>query len=221
MFTGIVQSMGRIESINSIGGDLRLAIHCPDLGLADAREGDSISVNGICLTAVKISDNGFSADASRETMSLTTLADAKPGAMVNLEKALTLSSPLGGHLVTGHVDGKGRILARMEEARSIRFTIAVGKEIARYIARKGSICIDGVSLTVNSADDLQFDVNIVPHTLQKTTVGDWCSGQEVNLEVDLIARYTERLIAAGAVGDGESGKLNIEFLEECGFVKHC
>ncbi|MGI9264844.1 MAG: riboflavin synthase [Gammaproteobacteria bacterium] len=221
MFTGIVQSTGRIESMESVGGDLRLVIHCPDLGLADVREGDSISVSGICLTAVNVSASGFSADASRETLSLTTLAEARPGFLVNLEKALTLSSPLGGHLVTGHVDGKGQLLTRTEEARSVRFSIAAERDVARYIARKGSICVDGVSLTVNSVDGLLFDVNIVPHTLQATTAGEWRGGQQVNLEVDLIARYTERLIEAGTAGGSESGKLSVEFFEECGFVKHC
>jgi riboflavin synthase len=221
VFTGIVQSTGRIESVETRGGDLRLRVHCPDLELDDARDGDSISVNGVCLTAVEISGAGFSADASKETMDVTTLAMAKPGTRVNLEKALTLSTPLGGHLVTGHVDGRGRIVGRREEARSICFRIAFEGDLAGYIARKGSICIDGVSLTVNAVDDAEFDVNIVPHTLDVTTVGDWRVGGQVNLEVDLIARYTERLIGAGAAGHAEPARLNIEMLEECGFVKNC
>lgn len=221
MFTGIVQSTGQIESVETRGGDLRLRVHCPDLGLDDAGDGDSISVNGVCLTAVEISGTGFSADASKETMALTTLAIARPGTRVNLEKALTLSTPLGGHLVTGHVDGRGRVLRRREEARSIGFRIAVEENLARYIARKGSICIDGVSLTVNAVDDAEFDVNIVPHTLEVTTAGDWRTGGQVNLEVDLIARYTERLIGVNLAGHTGPARLNIETLEECGFVKNC
>lgn len=218
MFTGIVQSTGRIESIETRGGDLRLRVHCPDLELGNASDGDSIAVNGVCLTAVEISSTGFSADASKETMALTTLGMARPGTRVNLEKALTLSTLLGGHLVTGHVDGRGTIRARRREARSFQFRFAVEENLARYIARKGSICIDGVSLTVNAVEGAEFEVNIVPHTLDVTTVDDWRVGGKVNLEVDLIARYTERLIAAGHNGPAT---LNIDMLEEYGFVKSC
>lgn len=221
MFTGIVQSTGRIESIEARGGDLRIRVHCPDLELDDAGDGDSIAVSGVCLTAVEVSKSGFSADASKETMGLTTLAMSGPGTRVNLEKALTLSTPLGGHLVTGHVDGRGMIVARREEARSTRFRIAVEENLARYIARKGSICIDGVSLTVNDVDGAEFDVNIVPYTFEVTTAGDWQVGGQVNLEVDLIARYTERLIAAGRSDPAQDGKLTMQMLEESGFVKNC
>lgn len=164
---------------------------------------------------MELSADGFAADASRETLSLTTLGAFGPGSRVNLEPALTLATPLGGHLVSGHVDGVGEVLSRTEEARSSRFVLRAPPELGRYIARKGSICIDGVSLTVNGVQGERFDVNIVPHTLAVTTVGEWGPGSRVNLEVDLVARYLERLLTGGGAGAG----LTAQKLEDYGFAE--
>ena len=213
MFTGIVQTTGIVEVMDPRGGDVRLGIHCPSLDPAELAVGDSIAVNGVCLTAVEIGPAGFSADVSRETLDHTTLGSKKPGSRVNLERALTLSTPLGGHLVTGHVDGVGEILGRVEEARSVRFDIRVPKNLAHYVARKGSVCLDGVSLTVNRITDVDFDVNIVPHTFEVTTLDEWQPGAQVNIEVDIVARYLERLL-----GEERPGDLSLEKLKEAGFA---
>jgi len=194
MFTGIIQCLGKLRETTDRGADLRLRIEAPDLDFSRAGSGDSIAVNGVCLTAVETHENGFSADVSRETLTLTTLGALTTGARVHLETALTPTSALGGHLVSGHVDGKGRVLERRPDARSEQFRFQAPRELARYIARKGSICIDGVSLTVNDVDDDQFTVNIVPHTLEYTCIDEYRPDHEVNLEVDQIARYLERLL---------------------------
>ena len=164
------------------------------MNLSDAQLGDSIAVNGVCLTAIELSEKQFVADVSNETLSATTMADIKAGSPVNLECALQAQTRLGGHMVSGHVDGVGRILERKPDARSVRFTFEMPAEISRYVAQKGSICIDGISLTVNTVDDVSFSVNIVPHTLEMTTLGRRNVGDAVNLEVDVIARYLERLM---------------------------
>jgi riboflavin synthase len=195
MFTGIIQAVGKVGSLTPQGGDLRLAFDTGSLPLDDVKVGDSISVSGCCLTVVAKRPRGFEADASRETLSLTTLGDLKPGAPVNLEKALTLGTPLGGHLVSGHVDGLGTVKSRREEARSVRFDIQLPPALKRYAAHKGSICVDGVSLTVNAVADDVFDVNIIPHTMQNTVFGQYRPGSRVNLEVDVVARYVERLLS--------------------------
>jgi riboflavin synthase len=213
MFTGIVQSTGVIEAVEPRGGDVRLRVACPDFELQDVHPGDSVSVSGVCLTVVELDEGTFAADVSRESLRLTTLGRMKTGSRVNLEKSLTLASPLGGHLVTGHVDGVGQVLSRTEEARSFRFLVSVPDELVRYVARKGSICIDGVSLTVNGVQDDRFDVNIVPHTVEVTNLDEWMPGRHVNLEVDIVARYLERLL------EGErSGSLTLEKLREAGFA---
>lgn len=219
MFTGIIQSVGTLRRLEPRGGDARLTIATGKLPMADVALGDSIAVNGVCLTAVALSPDAFSADCSRETLSLTTLGDLAPGSPVNLEKALTLATPLGGHLVSGHVDGVGRVLERREDARSWRLRIEAPAELARYIAQKGSICVDGVSLTVNAVDGACFDLNIVPHTLEETIIVHYQPGTRVNLEVDLIARYLERLLLGdGAAHPGASG-VTLELLAEHGFVR--
>ncbi len=219
MFTGIIQSVGEIRRLEPRGGDVRIVIGTGKLPLADASLGDSIAVNGVCLTAVALAADGFSADVSRETLSLTTLGDLTPGSPVNLEKALTLSTPLGGHLVSGHVDGVGRVLERREDARSWRLRIEAPAELARYIAHKGSICVDGVSLTVNGVDGAVFDLNIVPHTLDETAIVGYRPGSRVNLEVDLIARYLERLLLGERAAQPKSGGITMEYLAEHGFVR--
>lgn len=194
MFTGIVASTGVLRNKTMIGGDCRLHIVCSGLNLESAQIGDSISVSGACLTMLEPDSKGFFADVSLETLSLTTLGQLQLGQAVNLELALGLEARLGGHLVTGHVDGKARLVSRHPDARSERFEFEVPPGLARYIARKGSACLDGVSLTINDVDGLKFSVCLIPHTLEVTTLGSLGPGDEVNLEVDLIARYLERLI---------------------------
>ena len=195
MFTGIIKAVGKVEALTPVGGDIRIGIDTGGLPLQGVNLGDSICVNGCCLTVIAKRAQGFDADASRETLGLTTLGELKPGSPVNLETALTLSTPLGGHLVSGHVDGVGFIRSRREEARSVRFDIEAPEALSRYIAHKGSVCVDGVSLTVNALRDNVFDVNIIPHTMSHTVFGGYEVGSRVNLEVDVMARYAERLLA--------------------------
>jgi len=195
MFTGIIQDVGRVQAREERGGDARLTIATERLDLERIAIGDSVSVQGCCITVVSKQAKTFAADLSRETLSLTTLGALGIGSRVNLEPALRAGDPLGGHLVSGHVDGVGRVLARAGDARSLRLTIAPPPELARYIARKGSVTLDGVSLTVNEVDDAGFGVNLIPHTLEVTTLGELHSGARVNLEIDQVARYIERLLA--------------------------
>lgn len=195
MFTGIIQAIGHIARIESRGGDVRLHIDAGSLDLSDVAPGDSIAVSGVCLTALEPSAQGFFADVSNETLGLTTLGDAAEGDAVNLEKALRLMDRLGGHLVTGHVDGLAEVTAIETDARSQRWCFRVPSGLSRYIARKGSVCIDGVSLTVNAVDDEEFEVNLIPHTQEVTTFSQRRVGDAVNIEVDLMARYAERLFA--------------------------
>jgi len=197
MFTGIVQGVGRIRSVEPHGGDVTMWIETGDVPLAGVEIGGSVAVNGCCLTAVQLEPAAFKADLSRETLSLTTAGQWQPGTAVNLEKALTAGQALGGHYVTGHVDGVGQVVGRHDDARSVRVEFEVPAELARYIARKGSVTVDGVSLTVNGASGTRFDVNLVPHTLEVTILGGYRPGSRVNLEVDIIARYLERLVAEG------------------------
>ena len=198
MFTGIIQAIGQIARIEPRGGDVRLHIDAGSLDLSDVAPGDSIAVSGVCLTALEPSAHGFLADVSNETLGLTTLGDAAVGDAVNLEKALRLADRLGGHLVTGHVDGLAEVTAIEADARSRRIGFCVPATLARYLARKGSVCIDGVSLTVNAVCEDEFEVNLIPHTLEATTLAQRQVGDAVNLEVDLMARYAERLFAGEA-----------------------
>jgi len=200
------------------GGDMALVVNTGKLDMGDVQLGDSIAVNGVCLTAVALTENSFTADVSRETLSLTSLGDLSKGSSVNLEKALTLETRLGGHLVSGHVDGLGEVVARRNDGRSEWFNIKAPDNLAKYIAAKGSITIDGVSLTVNRVDGVHFEINIVPHTIQETIIGHYQSGTKINLEVDVIARYLERLIQQGGM-EQMSGSSNIteSFLNENGF----
>lgn len=217
MFTGIIQAVGKIKGIEQQQGDVRLTVDTADLDLSDAQLGDSIAVNGVCLTAIELMPEQFVADVSNETLSTTTMGDITVGSPVNLECALQAQTRLGGHLVSGHVDGVGRVIERKADARSIRFTFSLPKDLARYVAQKGSICIDGISLTVNKVDDSSFSVNIVPHTLEMTTLGYREVGDVVNLEVDVIARYLERLM----LGESKNpASVNYKkLLEDSGFVK--
>lgn len=219
MFTGIITAVGEIRSREPRGGDVLLAVYTGKLDLAGVALGDSIAVSGVCLTVVDLDASGFAADVSRETLSATTLGDLAPGSRVNLEKSLTLATPLGGHLVSGHVDGVGRVTERREDARSVRFRIEAPPELARYIAHKGSIAIDGTSLTVNEVGGRVFGVNIIPHTLEETIMGDYRSGTRVNLEVDLLARYLERLLLADKAADPAASGISEQFLAAHGFIK--
>ena len=193
MFTGIVQGVGRIRSRELRGGDATYWIETGPVPLAELAIGASIAVNGACLTATRLEPNAFAADLSRETLALTTLGGLEAGARVNIEKALVAGQPLGGHYVTGHVDGVGHVVSRRDDARSVRVEFEVPAELAHYMARKGSICVDGVSLTVNAVEGRRFDVNLVPHTLEVTVLSVYEPGTRVNLEVDISARYVERL----------------------------
>lgn len=221
MFTGIIEAIGTVRDMLPKGGDLRLTINTGKLGMADVALGDSIAVNGVCLTAIAFDSSSFSADVSRETLSLTSLGNLNRGSSVNLEKALTLQTRLGGHLVSGHVDGLGEVISRHDDARSVRFSIRSPDNLAKYIAAKGSITVDGVSLTVNKVDGSTFELNIVPHTLQETVIADYRSGSKVNLEVDVIARYLERLLLGDKAAQTASTSSNITeaFLAEHGFIK--
>jgi riboflavin synthase len=219
MFTGIIQAVGRVARREDRGGDARLQVATGKLELADVRPGDSIAVSGVCLTAVELTGEGFGADVSGETLSRTTLGSLRPGDAVNLEKALTPTTRLGGHLVSGHVDGVGTVLERRPEARSVRFLIEAPAPLARYIAEKGSIAVDGVSLTVNRVDGARFDLNIVPHTLAETTLDEYGPGRPVNLEVDVIARYLERLLLGERAAEPGRG-VTLELLARRGFLGH-
>jgi riboflavin synthase len=194
MFTGIIEAIGKIELIEDIGSDKRFIITSGSLNLSDVQRGDSISVNGVCLTVVDLQEKGFSTDVSVETLSCTTFNELAVGDQVNLEKALQLSSRLSGHMVSGHVDGKGTIQKKVTDARSERFEINFPAELRKYICKKGSICIDGVSLTINDVDESTFSVNVIPHTNVETIFSEYIEGKSVNLEVDIVARYMESLM---------------------------
>jgi riboflavin synthase len=193
MFTGIIQDIGRVASREMRGVDARLVITTENLDLSGAAIGDSISVQGVCLTVTALAGNSFTADVSHETLSLTTLGHLEAGAAVNLEPALRAGDRLGGHLVSGHVDGIARVASTGRDGDSLRVKIAVPADLARYIARKGSVTLDGVSLTVNEVEGATFGVNLIPHTQLVTTLGKLHVGAEINLEVDQMARYVERL----------------------------
>lgn len=219
MFTGIIQAIGSIRAMQATGGDLRLTIATGKLDMKDVLLGDSIAVNGVCLTAVVLDEASFSADVSRETLLLTSLGQLSLGAQVNLEKALTLSTRLGGHLVSGHVDGLGEVVSRYEDARSVRFRLKAPDQLAKYIAVKGSICVDGTSLTVNKVDGAFFELNIVPHTLQETIMSEYRAGSKVNLEVDVVARYLERLLLGESAAESATSGITEAFLAEHGFLR--
>ena len=196
MFTGIISAIGKIAELEQRQGDVRVSIRAPELGFDDVRLGDSIACNGVCLTAVELIDQGFIADVSVETLSLTTIENWEVGTGINLEKAMQATDRFGGHIVSGHVDGIGEVVSLHEDARSWRFNIKVPQNLAKYIAQKGSITVDGTSLTVNAINGSELELNIVPHTMLHTIISDYQVGTKVNLEVDLIARYLERLTSS-------------------------
>jgi len=218
MFTGIIQTIGNIARREQIEGDIRLTISAKGLGLATSALGDSIAVNGVCLTLVDFIDNEFVADVSLETLQKSSLGQLSQGNPVNLETALTLNTALGGHLVSGHVDGLATLVDMQQDARSIRYRFEVEVALQHYIAGKGSVSIDGCSLTVNGVENNRFDVNIVPHTQQKTIFQHYQPGTRVNIEVDIIARYLERLIQGRAAPVTGDDRQILETLIKSGFI---
>lgn len=217
MFTGIVEATGTLAAIERKSASSVIRIQCPALDLSDVALGDSIATNGVCLTVTELGKDYYCADVSAETIARTGFADYQTGQAVNLEKALLPTTRLGGHLVSGHVDGVGRITKKARVGFAIELWVDAPKALARYIAEKGSITVDGISLTVNAVAGAAFKLTLVPHTLNNTTLNDWQVGRSVNLEVDLIARYLERLLSAGA--PPASGGLTLATLAASGFVK--
>ncbi|WP_300393268.1 riboflavin synthase [uncultured Psychrobacter sp.] len=224
MFTGIIESVGHVKSMQPVGGDIRLTIESDDLDFSDVKLGDSIASNGICLTVVAMGSNYYSVDVSRETIARTALKSLKPGHIVNLEKAMLPTTRFGGHIVAGHVDGVGIISKVEKDARSIYIEIEIPKELAHYTATKGSITVDGISLTTNLVRDNIVSLNIIPHTAQVTNIGKhWLLGDKVNIEVDIVARYLERLInkdnrSANTISNPQTD-ITEAFLADNGFMK--
>ena len=194
MFTGIIEAVGAIDTLEQRGADVTLYINTGPLDLSDVALGDSIAVNGVCLTVIRLTATGYVADVSGETLSLTSLGNLKAGSRVNLERAMKSGARFGGHMVSGHVDGLAEVVSRHSDGRSERFRIRAPAELAKYIAHKGSVTIDGTSLTVNKVEGCEFELNIIPHTLDNTVMGEYQPGTRVNIEVDIIARYLERLL---------------------------
>lgn len=218
MFTGIIEAIGEVVSLQPKNGDLRLRVKTNNLDLSDVRLGDSIATNGVCLTVVDLPGDGYWADVSRETLDNTSLPEWKVGQRVNLEKALTPQTRLGGHIVSGHVDGVGEVVSRNPDARSERFRIRAPDALAKYIAHKGSITVDGTSLTVNKVEGAEFELNIVPHTLQMTIMDSYRTGTKLNLEVDVLARYLERLMLGDKAAEAGEQGITLEFLANNGFA---
>jgi riboflavin synthase len=218
VFTGIVQAIGEIVAVTPTGGDLRLRVRSKNFPLDDVQLGDSIATNGVCLTVIELPGDGYVADVSRETLANTTVGSWKSGTRVNLEKAMRPMDRFGGHIVSGHVDGVGEIINIKPDARSTLYRVRAPHNLSRYIAHKGSITVDGTSLTVNAINGGEFDLTIVPHTQSCTIVSDYVVGSKVNLEVDLLARYLERLLTAGTSDQPQREGLTLDVLAKNGFV---
>lgn len=219
MFTGIIEATGSIKAINNSGSDAIVTLDCAKLDLSDVNIGDSIASNGVCLTVTSLQKDSFTADVSGETLKRTTFAKAKPGKPVNLEKAMLPTTRFGGHIVSGHVDGVGQIKRIEAVGKANEYWIEAPKELARYIAEKGSITVDGISLTVNDVEGASFKLTIVPHTSGETTISQFKVGQQVNLEVDIIARYAERLILGNSEDKQPSSGVTMDLLARSGFMK--
>jgi riboflavin synthase len=217
MFTGIIEAVGTLVHNQEVGGDRRLTINTGQLDLADVKLGDSIATNGVCLTVVELPGDGFVADVSQESLAHTRIAELKPGERLNLEKAMRPMDRLGGHIVTGHVDGLGVVRKKEQVARSIVYVIEAPKHLSHYLAAKGSITVDGVSLTVNKSDGAQFWLNIVPHTAEQTLIHQYKVGDQVHLEVDILARYIERMMQTQSAPDEDQGVTRSK-LAEYGFL---
>lgn len=219
MFTGIIESLGQVQSVQNVGGDVRLRIYT-DLDLSDVHLGDSIATNGICLTVIAWGQNWYEADVSRESLHRTTLARWKVGQPVNVEKAMLPTTRFGGHIVSGHVDAVGEITLVRRDARSLYFEVTAPTEIAKYLAEKGSVTVDGISLTINHLRGNVISLNLIPHTAERTNIGTWQTGSQVNLEVDILARYVERLLLGDKAAEtSQASKLSMEFLAENGFLR--
>jgi riboflavin synthase len=219
MFTGIIESLGKVESLQNVGGDVRLRIGT-DLDMSDVHLGDSIATNGICLTVIEWGENWYAADVSRESLNRTTLGTWKVGQPVNVEKAMLPTTRFGGHIVSGHVDAVGEITLVREDARSIYYEVTAPAGIAKYLAEKGSVTVDGISLTINHLRGNIISLNLIPHTAERTNIGTWKTGAKVNLEVDVLARYIERLMLGDKAAEvKEQSKLSMAFLAENGFLK--
>ncbi|NNM50938.1 MAG: riboflavin synthase [Pseudomonadales bacterium] len=216
MFTGIIEAVGTVRSLEQRSGDLRLVIDAGQLDMNDVKRGDSIATQGVCLTVVDLPAGGFAADVSLETVSHSTLANWHVGQLVNLEKAMLPTTRFGGHMVSGHVDGVGEIIACGQQARALTYQVRAPANLLHYIALKGSMAVDGISLTVNGLRGNGFDLTVVPHTVQQTALRTWRTGAQVNLEVDLIARYLERLMQP-EVKDAP-GRLDQAFLAKHGYL---
>jgi riboflavin synthase len=220
MFTGIIEAVGKVTSLTHTGGDVRLTIQAGKLDMGDVKLGDSIATSGVCLTVIDFGKDWYAADVSLETISRTSLAHWKTGQLVNLEKALLPTTRLGGHLVSGHVDGLGEIIVKKQDARSIYFEVKAPDALAKYLAEKGSITVDGISLTINHLNGAVLSLNLVPHTGGETTIHQWQVGTKVNLEVDVLARYIERLLLGdkAAQPTAKSG-IDMGFLAQNGFLR--
>lgn len=220
MFTGIIEAVGKVQSVRQAGGDVRLTIDAAGLDMSDVKLGDSIATSGVCLTVVDFGKNWYAADVSLETISRTSLNSWKTGTRVNLEKALLPTTRLGGHLVSGHVDGLGKVMLARQDARSLYFEVKAPDALAKYMAEKGSITVDGISLTINHLDGALMSLNLVPHTATQTTINDWQVGRKVNLEIDVLARYLERLLMGDKAAQSTTkNTIDMSFLAENGFLR--
>lgn len=218
MFTGIIESVGKIVKITPKGKDMALTVESGKLDMLDVKLGDSIATNGVCLTVVALTGKGYVADVSFETLNCSAFSSYKEGQTLNLEKAMLPTTRFGGHMVSGHVDGVARVVARENVGRTIEFWLEAPEHLAKYLAQKGSVTIDGISLTINAVNGSRFKLTIVPHTTLETTISHYFVGSHVNLEVDLIARYLERLMMGESAAQQTHG-LTMEKLAEFGFLK--
>ena len=219
MFTGIIESVGQVQSVQPVGGDVRLKIQTK-LDMSDVHLGDSIATNGICLTVIEFGEDWYAADVSRESLHRTTLGQWKAGQTVNVEKAMLPTTRFGGHIVSGHVDGLGEITLVREDARSLYFEVTAPVELAKYLAEKGSVTVDGISLTINHLRGNVISLNLIPHTADRTNIGSWKQGMQVNLEVDVLARYIERLMLGDkAAEQTATSNISMDFLAQNGFLK--
>lgn len=219
MFTGIIESVGQVQSVQPVGGDVRLKIQTK-LDMSDVHLGDSIATNGICLTVIEFGEDWYAADVSRESLHRTTLGQWKAGQTVNVEKAMLPTTRFGGHIVSGHVDGLGEITLVREDARSLYFEVTAPVELAKYLAEKGSVTVDGISLTINHLRGNVISLNLIPHTADRTNIGSWKQGAQVNLEVDVLARYIERLMLGDkAAEQTATSNISMDFLAQNGFLK--
>lgn len=218
MFTGIVEAVGTLKAISPRGEDITITVSAENLDMSDVKLGDSIATNGVCLTVVEFNENSYSADLSLETLKRTGFVDYQAGDKVNLEKAMLPTTRFGGHIVSGHVDGVGEIVERNQVGRAVEFWVEMPSELSKYVAQKGSITVDGISLTVNDLRKNAFKLTIVPHTSSETTIDQFQVGRKVNLEVDVLARYMERLLQGQQEESQPESKLTMEFLQQNGFA---